>query len=168
MRCLVLNMDYTFLGICSPESAISAWYSGKASIEESYETVWHSSSMEVRVPAVIRLKKFIHIVYERIAYVSYTKRNVHLRDNFTCQYCGVKMPQKDLTVDHVIPEARGGPTNWENCVSACCDCNYKKDDKTPGEAGMILIRPARKPHGFKEIVRIKIGEISDLWAKYLY
>jgi 5-methylcytosine-specific restriction endonuclease McrA len=161
-------MDFTFLGICEWTDAISSVYSNKAIVEEEYEEEVHSVSLTMRKPAVIRLRKLIHIVYERIAYVSYTKRNVHLRDNFTCQYCGVKMPQKDLTVDHVIPEARGGPTNWENCVSACCDCNYKKDDKTPGEAGMNLIRPAHKPKGFKEIVRIKIGEISDLWEKYLY
>ena len=137
-------------------------------VEEEYDQEVHSVSLTMKMPAVIRLRKFIHIVYERIAYVSYTKRNVHLRDNFTCQYCGVKMPQKELTIDHIIPEAKGGPTNWENCVSACSDCNYKKDDKTPQEAGMVLIRAARKPHGFKEIVRIKLGEVILLWEKYLY
>ena len=168
MRCLVLNMDYTFLGICNWESAICAVYQGKAVTEETYDKEVHSVSLTMKMPAVIRLKKFIHIVYERIAFVSYTKRNVHLRDNYICQYCGIKKEPRELTIDHVIPEARGGPTNWENCVSACTDCNYKKDDKTPNEAGLKLIRVPRKPHGFKEIVRIKIGEVIELWEKYLY
>lgn len=167
MRCLVLNNDYTFLGICSPESAVSAWYINKATIEESYKTIWHSPSMEINVPAVIRLKKYIRIVYERITYVSYTKRNVHLRDNYHCQYCNEKKIQSKLGIDHVLPESRGGLKTWENTVSCCHGCNALKGSQTPQEAGMKLIRIPRKPHSFKEIIRIKCGEIHDLWLKYL-
>jgi len=160
-------MDYTFLGICSWEDAISSVYTNKAIVEEHYDEEVHSVSLTMKKPAVIRLRKLIRIVYERIAFVSYSKRNVHLRDNFTCQYCGVRKPQKELTVDHVVPEAKGGPTTWENCVSACTDCNYKKDDKTPQEAGMKLLRVPHRPRGFKEIVRVKLGEICELWERYL-
>ena len=38
---------------------------------------------------------------------------------------------------------------------------------TPEEAKMHLIRIPRKPHGFSEIIRIKIGEIHNLWLRYL-
>ena len=48
-----------------------------------------------------------------------------------------------------MPRSRGGPTSWENCVAACDDCNARKADKTPREAGMKLrstpVRPAWRP-----------------------
>lgn len=167
MRVLVLNQDYTFLGICSPESAICAWYTNKAIIEESYEIVWHSVSMEINVPAVIRLKKYIKIIYERITYVSFTKRNVHLRDNYICQYCNIKFKSDKIGIDHVIPESKGGLSAWENTVTSCHPCNAEKGNRTPNEAGMRLIRVPKRPRNFREIIRIKVGEIHDLWKKYL-
>ena len=166
MRTLVLNSSYEFLGFTDWQSAICSAYTGKVIVEEEYDEVVHSVSSSMRIPAVIRLRKYVKVMYERITFVSYTKRNVHLRDNYVCQYCGDKV-KEDLTIDHVIPESRGGLTVWDNTVSACVDCNYKKDNRTPQEAGMRLIRIPHKPHGFQEIIRIKIGEIHDLWVPYL-
>lgn len=166
-RCLVLNMDYTFLGICNWQDAISNAYCGRAVIEESYEDEVHSVSSTWRKPAVIRLKKFVRVAFEKVAYVSYTKQNVHRRDNYTCQYCGVKDKRVKLTIDHVLPECRGGRTTWQNTVTACEPCNADKDNRTPEEAGMKLLRKPDRPHGFREIVRVKLGEIHDLWTKYL-
>jgi 5-methylcytosine-specific restriction endonuclease McrA len=167
MRVLVLNASYEFLGFCDAPSAICSVYTGKATVEEEYETVWHSATSSMRVPAVIRLKKFVKVAYDRITYVSYTKRNVHLRDEYTCQYCGVKCLPNKIGIDHVLPESRGGLTSWTNTVSCCHPCNSEKDNRTPQEAGMRLLRTPGKPHGFREIIRIKLGEVSDLWSKYL-
>jgi len=167
MRVLVLNQNYEFLGICDKESAICAVYTNKVIVEEEYNEVMHSVSITMHIPAVIRLRKFVKVIYERITYVSYTKRNIHLRDNYICQYCGTKRETRDLGIDHVIPESKGGLSTWDNTVSACHPCNYFKDDRTPQEAKMHLIRLPRKPRGFKEIIRIKVGEIHDLWIKYL-
>lgn len=165
MRVLVLNSSYEFLGFTDWQSAVCSVYTGKVIVEEEYDQIIRSVSMEMKIPAVIRLRHYVKVVYEKVTYVSYTKRNIHLRDNYTCQYCGTKT--KKLTVDHVIPESRGGLTNWDNTVSACDPCNSEKDNLTPQEAGMKLIRIPCKPHGFKEIIRIKIGEIHDLWMPYL-
>jgi len=167
MRTLVLNSSFEFLGFCDEQSAICAAYTGKVIVEEEYDKVYHSVSTSMRVPAVIRLRHYVKVVYERIMYISYTKRNVHLRDNYTCQYCSKKCESRKLGIDHVIPESKGGLTNWENTVSCCHACNLVKDDRTPQEAGMKLIRVPRKPHGFVEIIRIKIGEIHSLWYRYL-
>ena len=52
-----------------------------------------------------------------------TRRAVEERDAFTCLYCGA---QDDLTLDHVIPEADGGPTVETNLVVCCASCNTKK------------------------------------------
>lgn len=167
MRVLVLNSDYTFLGITSWQNSVCAIFSGKAVVEEEYETEIHSVSVTMKIPAVIRLKKYVKIIYDRITYISFTKHNVFVRDGHVCQYCGVKFEQRKLSLDHIIPESRGGLTNWENCVASCHPCNLIKDNRTPQEAKMHLIKIPGKPKGFKQILKIKLGEIHNLWLRYL-
>ena len=48
------------------------------------------------------------------------------RDGFTCQYCAGVFPADQLTIDHLIPLAVGGPDEITNYVSACGPCNSKK------------------------------------------
>lgn len=48
------------------------------------------------------------------------------RDDHTCRYCGAKAPDVPLRVDHVTPEALGGPTEPSNLVTACEPCNSGK------------------------------------------
>lgn len=62
------------------------------------------------------------------------------RDNFTCQYCGSR---KSLTVDHIVPESKGGVLENRNAVTACENCNSQKGSRTPEEAGMKLINDPR-------------------------
>jgi 5-methylcytosine-specific restriction endonuclease McrA len=51
------------------------------------------------------------------------KWEVWERDNFTCLHCGSR---KDLSIDHIYPESRGGKTTLENCQTLCRNCNSKK------------------------------------------
>jgi 5-methylcytosine-specific restriction endonuclease McrA len=51
----------------------------------------------------------------------------------TCHYCGKSVLPKELTLDHVVPVARGGRTTKGNCVPACKDCNNQKKDLLPLE-----------------------------------
>ena len=62
-----------------------------------------------------------------------TRRAVFARDDWTCQYCGAR---SNLTVDHVIPRSKGGPSSWENIVASCAPCNRRKGDRTPAQADM--------------------------------
>ena len=55
---------------------------------------------------------------------------------YTCQYCAEIFDKKDLTLDHVIPKSKKGPSNWENVVTACKACNLKKANK-PGTPIMM-------------------------------
>lgn len=55
------------------------------------------------------------------------------RDNHACRYCGAAAPGARLHVDHVVPEALGGPTTPDNLVTACEDCNQGKASTSPGE-----------------------------------
>ncbi|MCK5913212.1 MAG: HNH endonuclease [Desulfuromusa sp.] len=50
-----------------------------------------------------------------------------------CHYCDQSVAPKDLTLDHIVPVARGGRTTKGNCVPACKDCNNQKKDLLPME-----------------------------------
>lgn len=50
-----------------------------------------------------------------------------------CHYCGRQVAPKELTLDHIVPLARGGRSSRGNCVPACKECNNKKRDLLPLE-----------------------------------
>ena len=50
-----------------------------------------------------------------------------------CHYCGRQVGADGLTMDHVVPVARGGRSTRGNCVPCCKDCNNKKKAFTPAE-----------------------------------
>ncbi len=54
----------------------------------------------------------------------------------TCYHCGGRFKPTDLTMDHLIPIARGGKSTKNNCVPSCKDCNSKKGYKTRAEMAL--------------------------------
>lgn len=50
-----------------------------------------------------------------------------------CHYCGCRVPPKELTLDHIVPLARGGRSTRGNCVPACKECNNRKKNLLPLE-----------------------------------
>ena len=50
-----------------------------------------------------------------------------------CYHCEQKFKTSDLTMDHLIPIARGGKSDKKNCVPSCKECNTKKGYKTRAE-----------------------------------
>lgn len=64
---------------------------------------------------------------------------IKLRDRQLCAYCGQKFEERDLTLDHIIPQSRKGPDTWLNLVTSCKRCNSCKANKTPEEANMPLL-----------------------------
>lgn len=66
----------------------------------------------------------------------FSSEALRLRDRYTCCYCDKYGDE----VEHIQPKSRGGRLEWLNCVVACRDCNGKKGDRTPQEAGMRLLR----------------------------
>ena len=109
----------------------------------------------LRVPEVVTLTG-----YDRLpqAAVTFSRRNIFKRDRFACQYCGRQPGSEELTLDHVVPRAQGGESNWTNCVLACVTCNKRKADRTPEQAGMRLrrkpVRPTWRPLYAAHNVRI--------------
>jgi hypothetical protein len=66
-----------------------------------------------------------------------TRFEVLRRDEFTCQYCGLKAPEgTTLTIDHVVPVSLGGSDFPDNLVAACRDCNAGKSS-IPADAPLV-------------------------------
>ena len=55
-----------------------------------------------------------------------------------CQYCKRSVPPGELTMDHVVPVARGGKTTRGNVRAVCKDCNNKKRQLLPTEWAAYL------------------------------
>jgi 5-methylcytosine-specific restriction endonuclease McrA len=97
---------------------------------------------------VIKLNR--PVVY-RLAHRRPTRALVLRRDAHRCQYCGVRGA---TTIDHVMPQSRGGKDTWENLVTACGPCNHGKADRTPEEAGMKLLKRKQRlaPDLYSEVL----------------
>ncbi len=96
----------------------------------------------ILIPRVLQL-----VAYDRMprTTIRLTRRNIFLRDGYTCQYCARRGTPRDLNLDHVMPRSRGGPMTWENVVCSCRVCNLKKGGRTPPEANMRLLRRPVRP-----------------------
>lgn len=165
-RVLVLNASFEPINVCNARRAIVLVLKGVARTEEYSPRVFHSATQRMPIPSVIRLVEYIHIPFER---KSLSRKNILLRDHNTCQYCTTVFTPQELTLDHVIPRARGGDSSWDNLVACCKRCNNRKGDKMPEEVGMRLLK---RPQAFsvnvsRQIMRY-IGRTDESWRKYLF
>ena len=161
---LVLNQNYEPLNICNVKRALVLVLCGKAEVLELNHQVVHSPSMSFHCPSVIRLS---HLIRRPRPRARLSRKEVFIRDNYTCQYCGTRT--RDLTLDHVIPRSKGGPHTWENLVSACRGCNHKKGGKNLDQIRMHLARPPREPKSsvYHMVYRYMQNEPLDEWLIYL-
>jgi 5-methylcytosine-specific restriction endonuclease McrA len=162
--CLVLNASYEPVSISSARRAITLIVKQAAVIEEHYGREVYPG---IWLPSVIRLRHYRKIPM-RITVL--TRKNIYARDHNTCQYCGTKHTPAKLTLDHIIPESKGGKFSWDNLVAACQPCNKKKADKPLEESGMTLLHKPKPMtiHTSRYLVRL-IGLTEDkAWEKYIY
>lgn len=171
---LVLNSSYEPVSITRAKNALKLLVKGAAVAEEDYGVEVYPG---IPLPCVIRLRNYKKIPI-RISIL--TRSNIYARDHYRCQYCGQKegstvqingKPQKVvLTLDHVLPASRGGPFSWDNLVSCCRRCNTQKNDRTPEEAEMPLLRqPGRLTiHTSRALLRLVGLEEDTRWAKYIF
>mgnify|MGYP003947876073 CR=1 FL=1 len=157
-KVLVLNKNWTAIGFSSLQRVIGLLFAQyengdpKAQIitpppKGSYEVwTWEdwaklkpkegeseliSSSQIFKIPEVILLTRYDKVPARK---VNFCRREIWKRDEFKCQYCGIKPKYDESTIDHVVPKSRGGETSWTNCVLACYRCNSQKADREPHEA----------------------------------
>lgn len=140
-RTLVLKHNFDVLGTCKWQDAASFVVSGKAELIADDPN--HRVHPKMFRPVAIRLVKAIRNLWR--VEVPWGKHAVHVRDNFTCQYCGKKLARAKATIDHVIPKDHGGKNGWKNTVTACFPCNNTKNNRTPSQARMHLKRQPYQP-----------------------
>jgi 5-methylcytosine-specific restriction endonuclease McrA len=158
---LVLNENYEPLNICQARRAIVLMLRGKAEVLENDSREIRSPSFSIHLPSVIRL---VYLVKRPQPQRRLTRREILLRDHYTCQYCGKET--RELTIDHVIPRRLGGKHDWDNVVSACKACNHHKAGRSPKEAGMKLIRRPTQPPPVRYYIVYPVQSHPE-WEKYL-
>jgi len=88
-----------------------------------------------------------------------TRRNLWLRDNKKCIYCGKPLEYTQATKDHVIPTCKGGKNKWTNLVTACKVCNNTKGDSYLSDCNMFLSCELRIPTWMELISKNNFGFI---------
>lgn len=163
---LVLNASYEPIHVCAVRRALVLLVKGVAHTEEATEGRVHSPSRSLAIPSVIRLLEYRRIPRQMRAI---SRKNILVRDQYTCQYCNNQFGAGELTLDHVVPRSRGGANTWENLVACCLNCNNRKGDRLPQEAAMRLRRQP-KPfslHTSRSLMR-QLGNHQEDWRKYLF
>jgi len=181
--CLLLNADYSPLKIISWQKAI-IWsmkyqYDHNYAIEivEYYQDKYIQGTNDKRhpVPSVAKTVKYFNLFNRSL---KFSRQNLFIRDNYTCQYCGKSFAYQELTYDHVIPKSKFGAnkelaTNWCNITTACTVCNRRKNNKTPEQASMKLLTNPYKPKYDSRFLPVSrqlstIGvDIPGAWKNYL-
>lgn len=168
MSCLILNSDAAPvsllpLSIVSWEEAIRYLVTDKGTVLEWYDDwVVRSARWQTNVPAVMILKEY----QKKKTVIRFSKQNIFLRDEYKCQYCGINVTHRTATLDHVLPQSHGGKSVWDNCTTACSNCNSKK-----GNNKRIVPQKAPWKPTYWHLVdkRKKLGwELAHpRWANYL-
>ena len=159
---LVLNANFEPLNVCNTRRAITLVISGKANLVMNGRGYIRTVSKAFPRPSIIRLS---HMIKRPRQHVHLTKREILRRDNYTCQYCGRKMPH--LTIDHVIPRHLGGNHTWENLVAACPSCNHHKGGRTLEQAHMKLLKQPKEPPSSATYLFAKHTENNREWMPFI-
>lgn len=159
-RTLVLNADFSPIGVCGFQKAFLLVYLNKADVLVKDDLKLRTVSKNFPLPSVIKLQDYARIPYKGVVL---TRQNVFKRDGFSCQYCGTS---KDLTLDHLIPRSKGGKSDWSNLVTACKRCNARKGNKSLEASGLILARTPFKP-SYIMFIRDFSGQMMKQWHPYL-
>ena len=159
---LLLNHNFTPLSVTSAKRAVIMVWTGKAEIVETSGKYIHSVSKRFDIPSIIRLLMFVKVSYRWNLQLS--KQNVIRRDRGICQYCGKS--EGTMTVDHVIPRSLGGADDWKNLVCACSTCNNLKGNRTPHQAGMVLLKHPQKPT-IETFLYTHMISFQNIWRPYI-
>ena len=161
---LLLNASYEPLRVISWQRAVTLSFLGKVEVVNSYDTEIRSVSVALKVPAVVRLLRYVKLGRRR---PPLSKLNLLARDEFSCQYCGLELSQREATIDHIVPRSQGGGTSWENVVVACGHCNRKKGGRTPAEAHMKLRKPVVTPE-WLPVLNVRLHRnLPECWLIFL-
>ena len=129
---LLLNKSEEVIDVISWRRAVILMMQGKAECPWPDVEVHEIRTVTgiFRLPSVLVLVQYVKLPFKRAAI---SRTNVLRRDDYTCMYCGKKVNAHNGTVDHLLPQSRGGVHEWTNVTTACYKCNNKKDNLTVHE-----------------------------------
>ena len=136
---ILLDSDYQFVNSINWKKAVRLMVKGKV------EVVKESTCRigDFVLPLVLKLfKSFSYLLGKKMRW---SRENIYERDHFTCQYCSAKLAKHSVTIDHVVPQCRGGKNTWENTVCCCKSCNHEKGDTGVEDYHRNLIRKPKAP-----------------------
>lgn len=159
---LVLNSNFEPLNVCTTRRAIGMMLEGKAALIANGRGVIQTVSRSFPLPSIIRLA---HMVHRPRPQIKLTRKEVFRRDNYTCQYCGRKVP--NLTIDHVVPRHLGGRHVWTNVVTACATCNHQKGGRRLEESRVMLLTTPREPPVSARYLFAQHLQGNEDWEPYI-
>lgn len=164
---LVLDVQGFPVSFVTWQRAVNIYFQNRAVVvSEDADRVLRSPSFEMGMPRVIKLRN--HVSRRLRLKVPMTRRNIAIRDNSECQYCGSVLETSEYTIDHVLPRAQGGTSYWQNICLSCVPCNKRKANRTPQEAGMALRHRLYEPNQFdpRFNFRLHIKVMRPEWKPY--
>ena len=157
----MLNTTYEPLSVVASRRAVVLVISDKADVVEAQDILWRAERVSIRVPSVVKLRRFVRVPYLRR--VPLTRMAVFVRDGNRCQYCGGKAE----CLDHVIPRSKGGTHSWENVVACCRVCNVRKADHFLERTSMQLARAPQVPRRHDWVFASTGSAVDPSWHSYL-
>ena len=115
-KTLVVDSSFIARSVIPTERAFVISYKGNAEVIAEHPETFGlvNPKLEIYKPSIIRVFTYVK---QNIQKVPLTRENVYRRDNYECVYCG-SSNQRTLTLDHVIPQSKGGKDSWDNLVTA--------------------------------------------------
>lgn len=165
VKALMLNASYEPMRVVSWQKALVLWFQDKVDIVEYHTAFAKSVQKSFQLPSIVKLRAYIR---PRNHAVRFSRENVYIRDDYTCQYCGDRLHPKQLTLDHVVPASKQGKKSWTNVVAACRHCNQRKADRTPDEASMPLLSQPRLPNWLPVVdFDFNPRQVPSAWLPYI-
>lgn len=170
MAAKAFNIEYQYLGenrwnfenpITIREVILEEWLELPV---RPFDNFISTAKRKIRIPTVIMA---VNCEDNRLRPIKLNTRNILERDGYVCQYSGRKLSPNQLNIDHIIPRSRGGKDTWENMVACEKKLNGIKNDKTPEEAGLKLIKKPKAPLPVPAEKLIKEIRFKD-WEIFLH
>jgi hypothetical protein len=89
------------------------------------------------------------------------QQKIWYRDGFQCMFCGKKVPDIQVTIDHFFPLELGGIDDPSNYISACRQCQKSKGNRSPKEYCQA------KGLDYEGLVAYLQGKASKLFINHL-
>jgi hypothetical protein len=146
------------------------WYAGLRDAKGAHIDDYHAHTYSPQMWSEILRRSDDPLVYgEDKAWVrkarwvisGFVQQGVWVRDRLQCLFCGAKMGEALLTIDHFTPLELGGANDTSNYVTACRRCNKRKGNQNPREycAAQGLV--------YEDFVSYLNGEVGLLVFKHL-